>query len=367
MDIWRGALLSAGIIVHCAALCDIVAFNMIEDTSHLFRMEAFFAISGFFAALTIGKSAPGPWIKRRLIMLLVPLIFGLVVAVPLSHLLIEKLSTMHGFMDGYLPWQPGDWHMHMWFLISLSIYAPLTIALQSKENLLASLGRVAEKTPLGMTVLIWGAGAAASLAVWGASKALTAIGLQPIVFLLRQTVYFSIFYALGYAAFRIEAVRKFLLAPPKLVYAVALLMAVIDLASVALVTDGKLRMLIFFVARPIVGFAGTSLVFRSAFALRKCYKWQTDLSSASYTIYLLHVPVILTLLWVLYPTGLSPWAAMAIIAPVTLLTLYYLHLLVVRRSSILLFLLNGRQKPAARPMRVAPLDPTNGSVPPTRS
>ncbi|MGN8000567.1 acyltransferase family protein [Sphingomonas sp. 22176] len=344
MDVWRGALLTTGLIVHCAALSDITAFNMIEDASHLCRMEAFFTISGFFAALTIGKAEPADWIRRRLVMLLVPLAVGLAAAVPLSHVLIADLAKQPGFMGGYLPWQPSDWHMHMWFLIALALYVPLTFALQAQDRRVEAFGRFAARRPLSTVAALWVAGLGASLAIWATGKALHVVGLQSIAFLLRQTTYFCFFYALGHAAFRVQAVRDLLLSPPRAVYAVAVMLAILDLAAVAVIADGKLRMLIFFVARPIVGFAVTSLVFRSAFSLRHCHKWQADLSNASYTIYLLHVPAILGLLWLLYPTGIGPWQAMAVIAPVALLILYYFHLLVVRRSSLLLLLLNGRRK-----------------------
>jgi glucans biosynthesis protein C len=344
MDVWRGALLAAGLIVHCAALSDITAFNMIEDASHLCRMEAFFTISGFFAALTVGKAAPAAWIRRRLVMLLVPLAVGLAVAVPVSHLLIADIVTRPGFMADYHPWQPSDWHMHMWFLIALALYAPLTFALRSQDRRIEALGDLAARRPLAAIAALWLAGAAVSLAMWAAGKTLGAMGLQTTAFLLRQTLYFCLFYALGHAAFRVQAIRNLILSPPRIVYAIALVMALLDLAAVAAVSDGKLRMLLFFVARPIVGFAATSLVFRSAFSLQRCRPWQANLSSASYTIYLLHVPAILALLWLLYPTGLGPWQAMVVIAPIALLLLYYFHLLVVRRSSLLLLLLNGRQK-----------------------
>ncbi len=344
MDVWRGALLAAGLVVHCAALSDLTAFNMIEDASHLCRMEAFFAISGFFAALTVGKAAPAVWIRRRLVMLVVPLAVGLGLAVPVSHLLIANLTTQRGFMGDYLPWQPSDWHMHMWFLIALALYVPLTFALSAQDRRIEALGHAAARRPFSAIAMFWLAGAAASLAMWATAKALQAIGLQSITFLLRQTVYFCFFYALGHAAFRVQAIRNLILSPPRIVYAAALMMAILDLAAVALVADGKLRMLTFFLARPIVGFAATSLVFRSAFSLQLCRPWQANISSASYTIYLLHVPAILALLWLLYPTGLGPWQAMVVIAPGALLLLYYFHLLVVRRSGLLLLLLNGRQK-----------------------
>lgn len=349
MDVWRGALLAAGLIVHCAALSDITAFNMIEDASHLCRMEAFFTISGFFAALTVGKAAPTTWIRRRLVMLLVPLAVGLIFVVPVSHLLIADLATRRGFMGNYLPWQPSDWHMHMWFLIALALYVPLTFALRAQERRIEALGDFAARKPLSAIAALWLAGAGASLSIWAAGKALNMAGLQPIAFLLRQTVYFCLFYALGHAAFRVQAIRNLILSPPRVVYAVGLAMAVLDLSVIGMAGDGKLRMLIFFIARPIAGFAVTSLVFRSAFSLQRCHQWQSDLSSASYTIYLLHVPAILALLWLLYPTGLGPWQAMAVIAPVALLALYYFHLLVVRRSSLLLLLLNGRQRAAPKP------------------
>ncbi|MET3723498.1 acyltransferase family protein [Sphingomonas trueperi] len=352
MDVWRGALLTAGLIVHCAALSDITVFNMIEDASHLCRMEAFFAISGFFAAMTIGKAAPAVWIRRRLVMLLVPLAVGLALVVPASHLLIADLTQRHGFMWGYLPWHPGDWHMHMWFLIALASYVPVTVALRSQDQRIEALGRFAARRPLWAVAALWTAGAAASLAAWVAGKALTVVGVPSLTFLLHQTAYFCLFYAMGHAAFRVQAVRSLLLSPPRIVYVAALIAAVLDLSAVATISDGKLRALILFLSRPIVGFAVTSLVFRSAFSLRHCHQWQADLSSASYTIYLLHVPTILALLWLLYPTGLGPWQAMAVIAPVALLVLYFFHLVVVRRSGLLLLLLNGRQKAVPRPLPV---------------
>ena len=59
---------------------------------HLFRMQLFFLLAGFFAELVIDRRGLGHFVHDRLKRILVPLIVGVVVIVPIFQLLVGRMS-----------------------------------------------------------------------------------------------------------------------------------------------------------------------------------------------------------------------------------------------------------------------------------
>lgn len=90
------------------------------DIVHLFRMPAFFIVSGYFCLLTIKRYGPYKFINIRLTRIIIPL---LVTAITLNSLQMLILTTT-GWkqFDIYSYLLTGEWVSHLWFLINLIIY-----------------------------------------------------------------------------------------------------------------------------------------------------------------------------------------------------------------------------------------------------
>jgi glucan biosynthesis protein C len=95
----------------------------ILDVIHLFRMPAFFIISGFFAALALSKRSARGFLTDRLQRLGVPLLFaGIAFNIPIDYLLGRGPSG-----DSWINYlMSGNWLGHLWFLGVLVVYSVVT-------------------------------------------------------------------------------------------------------------------------------------------------------------------------------------------------------------------------------------------------
>lgn len=143
-----------GVVLHCSLtfMQKDYGFSPIMDASrslgfdvlvlgiHAFRMELFFFVAGYFAAMLVEKRGIREFVKNRLLRLAVPLIVGGLILIPLTNLafvLVDKLyprppgaplegwqSTRSGRLFDYsLP-------VHLWFLIYLLSLSALGVTLR---------------------------------------------------------------------------------------------------------------------------------------------------------------------------------------------------------------------------------------------
>jgi len=98
-------------------------FTWLADIIHLFRMDAFFVIAGYFAALLLARRAPGEWLSGRLTRLGIPFLAVLLTLNPLLNLFCELSNFSWG--PAITSWQHnsatsgGYWVRHLWFIIVL--------------------------------------------------------------------------------------------------------------------------------------------------------------------------------------------------------------------------------------------------------
>lgn len=129
LDAMRSILMSLGIILHTAnvfssnewAVKNIETspiFDSIIHLIHLFRMPAFFIISGFFVHYTYVKKGYKIFLNQRLPRIIIPLI---VTALTLNSLQYILLNTSVDLFTGSY-WIQGKWVSHLWFLNSLIYY-----------------------------------------------------------------------------------------------------------------------------------------------------------------------------------------------------------------------------------------------------
>lgn len=340
MDFWRGALLSYGLFVHAAALADIPFFNAVEISSNLFRMEGFFAISGFFASVTLKKRiAPSVWLKKRLTSLVIPMLFGLTLVVPFSHWVAKVFSNGP---HPILPFEPfaDDWHIHIWFLLSLCCYVPFAVLLQRCYEAGKSIWPDWLNRPyiLFAVVAIWGV-----VVTMGLELACRQLPMSHATrFLIRQTGYYFIFYGIGFFAHQQRELLASMERVPRLIMIAALMMALSVIAVQWTAVPDSYKFLMVLVARPVVGLTATCWILTHALKMKTESNIPFLIANSAYTIYILHLPlIILVYSGVMWMAGSYVFSFLAS-SVVTFFVLFFFHMFGVERSPFLKFILNGR-------------------------
>lgn len=145
-DSLRALLMLLGIPYHAAmayntrVLWDVQSLDKSEALTLLsgflvtFRMPAFFMVAGYFAAMLLARRPPLDWLRGRLIRLGVPFLTGLVVLAPPQLFFVDLKDALTGVMTMpqamdkavYDVTHPGfGWIMHLWFLPALLAYSTL--------------------------------------------------------------------------------------------------------------------------------------------------------------------------------------------------------------------------------------------------
>ncbi|MFN7398974.1 MAG: acyltransferase family protein, partial [Sandaracinobacter sp.] len=122
-----------GLLLHGATIGSNPLFDAVKLTSEHFRMATFFLISGFFTAMVCSRSDLRAYLVNRGRLILVPFVAGVLLLNPVTNWLIQLYhdggESLVDYIDGgwRLPLPgPTVWHLHLWFLISLFVYAVLT-------------------------------------------------------------------------------------------------------------------------------------------------------------------------------------------------------------------------------------------------
>lgn len=139
LDAARGVLMLLGLVLHSADVYRVgrwvvhdpsgnAAFDWLVTAIHLFRMPAFFWISGFFAALSLDRAAPSDFFKRRFQRLVNPMVATMLTFNVLQQFVINALPPENVR-------QPTAF-AHLWFLVDLLIYSTLAALAMTKGGLL---------------------------------------------------------------------------------------------------------------------------------------------------------------------------------------------------------------------------------------
>lgn len=327
-----------------------------------FRMPAFFIVAGYFAAMMLERKPPLAWLQGRLTRLGIPFITGLVLLAPLQIALIDLNPAMTGTapMAAALEHAARDvvhpgfsWIMHLWFLPALLAYSVLLVLMWQRlrhpplSDLLKRLHRHGMDHPhaalalLTLSVAAWEVAVHLSqqalLAHAGTIPYLLAHGIDPY---LRYLPFFLVGVGLknaadGSAAFAWRSGW----ALPALAVAAAILASLlrgrttIELEILYNAMDGAAAILASFVA---IGFAERFWNRPDARIVR--------IVDASFSIYLLHHPIIYALSTLFLVVAWPPVAEFAVVCLATFVLSYSAHRLI-RRSALALFLFNGVPMP----------------------
>uniref|UniRef100_A0A7C1SVB0 Glucan biosynthesis protein C n=1 Tax=Agrobacterium albertimagni TaxID=147266 RepID=A0A7C1SVB0_9HYPH len=330
-----------------------------------FRMPAFFIVAGYFAAMMLERRKPASWLRGRIIRLGIPFLTGLVLLAPIQIAVIDLETALTGASSmttaldqvGEDLIHPGaNWIMHLWFLPALLAYSGLLVLIMAGRRF-GRLDHVIERTEAicrarpGLTLMLLILATAAwemmihlshqdMLARPGALPYLLAHGIDPY---LRYLPFFLI----GAVLRASPDIRQALVwtkgyGLPAFGVAAAILAAA--LRGVEAGTWG--------VAYDALDDAAAILLSVVLIGIAERFWNRPDpridrIVDASFSIYLLHHPIIYALAALFILMQWPPVLEFLLICLTTFALSYGIHRLI-RRSPLALFLFNG-VRPALNP------------------
>lgn len=356
LDGLRSFAMAFGLLVHAGVVSPGASNAAVSFISQNFRMAIFFAISGFFAAMMVEKRGAGPFVRWRLPVLIAPLVVGLALLNPITHYLIHLYNGGEGgFLDlvlGRVASRVGplqNWHLHLWFLITLSIYvicAPALLRLVSASWVKSAIGALAARPAVLVPVLALGF-AVFEVAARGALKfSLGSIdGMSERLFVPRATLAYMPYFILGIAMFVVrplfEAMHRYcwwaLIAGLGLGAALAIAPEAVP-GVAGRTTEIGLRAL-----ATVAAIAALLRLFRSL--IRSGNRFAEALNRSVYTVYMVHYLVIYALALTVFAHVATPLILHFGLAAAAFAIGTLLHFRVVERVPALEFLLNGRIRP----------------------
>ncbi len=362
LSVWRAILMLGGVVLHGAmGLEHIPVFSAIPLISHAFRMGSFMLISGLLCGYTLGRRrSPRSWLARRSVQIGVPLLFGLLVICPLIGWMIGDLADRtHGpFAFAH------DWY-HLWFLVALLAYAPMSYAfdrLDRRHDVIGILERIlANRRGNGgsaQTISLLGSAFACCVLMMITRRILAgqapteyASALSHVQLMLGYAPFYLLGFLLARSPALYRAVTGSIRTPMIILIAVGglyacwfgNLRATLDPLGQAVFGD-----LVELVGMSLCPPAASVLILRSAVAIRKVPTIVRRLSDASFTIYILHFPIIIATKLALSYVAWNPFAEFFLAIGIGSAISYAAHVVLVERYPAISFMLNGKlPEPAA--------------------
>ncbi|MCX7204195.1 MAG: acyltransferase family protein [Burkholderiales bacterium] len=137
LDAARGILMLLGIVLHSANVYMIkpwrvhdaapsMAFDYVNAAIHAFRMESFFWIAGFFAAMLIDRNKLSGYLGRRLVQLVLPLLATLATFNVVEYFIVTQYLSAATARH--------EWIGHLWFLIDLVVFTLVLVPALRQEG-----------------------------------------------------------------------------------------------------------------------------------------------------------------------------------------------------------------------------------------
>lgn len=355
LDAARAILMLLGIVLHVTAPYAPKSEWVLHDPEssqaldwlfhgiHLFRLPAFFWISGYFFAMTMSRGHAGTELARRLVRLVVPL----AVTWMTLNVLQEVALALREHRDPVMAVLDGVPVGHLWFLVDLAIisliaFVPLQVAHAPLRRVARSLNGALPVPALLLILTV-----CETLSVLGARA--TGVGYESIagVTTLARVATYLPYFAAGIAMYHIPALRNvFLRIPP--VLALVALPAGTWAATWRRWHDGWLAEL----AGPfeyLMVWICIGVVLQCFYRLvRRESRLVRLVCDSSYSVYLLHHFVVVLVAIALLPSGVGIGLKVAIGIVTTFALTTGIHVVWVAPSPLLRFLLNGRMPRRAR-------------------
>jgi glucan biosynthesis protein C len=369
LDAARGILMILGIAFHAAKPYGVSNWIVKDDATSpffdalaafltSFRMPAFFLISGFFAALTLGKDGPMRFLRKRALRILAPFAATLFsVNVVQLYVLQVRSGGRQGFFafvgssELWASFPTETWMSHLWFLGCLIVYFStlgLGAALAGevgRGRLASAVGRVASL--FARPVLLLSLLPLINLPALALLHAVPGLyEVRPLI-TMHEVVAYSPFFIVGLCVYSNERLYASMTRFHRGVVVLTAVAGLLLLLSPA--PDATLA------GRAVHAYIVHLWIWAAIYWVMVLFRAMFDrpshtavtLSDASYTIYLFHHLTVVVLASALTGLGLSIFLKYPAVVVATFAITLALHLLLIRRVIWLSWLFNGR-RPLAR-------------------
>lgn len=327
-------------------------FTYLAEFIHLFRMPGFFLIAGYFAALLLARREPAQWLQGRLSRLIVPFFVSIVTLVPLMNLFCELsnlppneaiASWLHNSANS-----GGYWVRHLWFIIVLLYCSAGAAGLMLWRPALRTAtlhGRLDRWIARNLVIVLLAA--AILLGLWEASaielfyKAGLATNLPQQIMRLDELIIYAPYFLIGCLLARAPAVLAEMGRFSTAIAIIAIASAAISLVLFDALSPALGRFVATFAAITVV----QGIIVISRRFVTQPIPLVQRLVSASFVMYLFHMPIIILLVYLGKPLAV-PVAAKAFTVMTLSTLLSYGAWWVISRSPVLAYFYNGDPLPA---------------------
>jgi glucan biosynthesis protein C len=375
MDAARSILIMLGVALHAGNIYAEGGTWLVNDTDsrfcalftdflHLFRMPAFFIISGFFCAYTLPRYTPARFLRVRMTRLVVPF---LAAALTLNgaQIMVSQYVELEGVRPLAHPltasfWLSSDWVHHLWFLLNLIVYFLLVVALVATPTAKRLFDRVTAwlEPRLRPNLVTWCClvvlPACAIEAIYVFGWLVPALHRDFLWFGSPLTLlYYAVFFATGMLLCRFRVLFDLFMKPN---IGLVPLLAVAAFTCLAVGPGHSL------IAKAIFQFAqalSVILLCQSVLLLFKVLANRPSrtfgyLADASYSIYLFHHLLVVLAGIALLALPLAPVVKFLVVTAVTVAVSLAIHHFAVLRVPFMRFLFNGKYE-ATRPAKTPAL------------
>lgn len=299
-------------------------FDIIPAVTTKFRMESFYLLSGFFFAMLIARGRSN-LLTDRVITIGVPL---LVVGLTLNTAM-NSISFNRDYEFGWTYFLYGQWLGHLWFIGNLIVYYLLLYV--PIKNLLDP--QLEFNNKLKVLIVILTPVFATLMKVVVAKSAF-------IFITFHHLLYYLPYFLLGSFAYKYKG-EFFALLKPKIFVALFFCYVLLFVSFCFFFSNEKLqqgfehliRIMAIISAIGFLNYVGS-----------KPNKFIREVVSSSFTIFLLHQPVIIfAFVFLLFKSDLGILYGFLLISMLGVFMPYFFHKIVVERSRVASFLFNGKR------------------------
>ncbi|MBB3941711.1 hypothetical protein GGR39_003392 [Novosphingobium fluoreni] len=349
---WRAALMLGGLLTHgTLGFESMPGMALLASLSHAFRMGVFFVIAGFLSSHSLlRRSSDKRWLIDRLNQIGVPSIFGILALSPLMSLLIYANPETQA--DPRL-W---DWY-HFWFLIALMLYTVLGFGahqLDGHHGIFTRLDHLIDRGSGWQMRLLVIVASLTALLMTVTSHAVARFAPPDCALSAMQwrlIVGYAPLFLLGFAMSRSASLLSEITGSTRLPIAVLVMIGTAYVLWYLLISQLPVIVDPAAIEIPLTNFgaafcppAAAALIIRSSLSIRQVPPIVNNVSDASFTMYVLHLPFIYAARAALGLVAWGPWVEFWVAITVSGCASYAFHRKVVRRSALASLLLNGRYR-----------------------
>ncbi len=392
LDALRGGMMLLGVVLHSAILYiaapaphlpittdpnKSLVMDAIVDLIHAFRMPTFFVLAGFFTALLVDKRGVAGALRNRLARVAAPFVAGLFTLLPLTLLFMVDFSVAVNFGKFALLPAAGDLEqlrrestergipagvpvMHLWFLLYLCyFYLLIPFCRMLVRWSLPVESKVARFLASPVSLPVFAVWTAATL--WPYPGALVFGEFIMLGFSPPAALYYGSFFVIGYVYHHYRASTAVLVDRVPWCAALATLLFPLSIYASHLEYAHPGGIGFHLLATVVHAFCTWTLIWLLVgLALRyfdRPTPWALYASQSAYWVYLLHLPVICLMAWLLVFVDVSALVKFAVVCGVTTVVCLATYHYWVQDTWLGVFL-NGKRFQLNWPWR------TNAAVPP---